>query len=214
MSLEMMNPKEIKIHPTFAALFPIKADLLRRIEANMREEGYDESQPVLLARWKGQEESVCIDGHTRLTAAVNAGIEIIPVFVRQFDDEPKALTRSILGRVNRQGSTLTDAEMFRIIRLLHNVNSEVGGGHAEFSGLSWVKNIARLLRSSSQKVEKALTVHERGAPAMVRTVEERKMSIHKAAQEIERLRRLPPPLFPDLPKWLLTSLTESIPQQA
>jgi len=214
MNVAMMNPREIKTHPMFSELFPINTELLARIEANMKEEGYDQSQPVILAKWNGQEEPVCIDGHTRLTAAVNERIGSIPVCVREFDDELAALTRSILGRVNRHGISLTDAEIFRIVRLLHNMNSEAGGGLAEFSMFDWVRNTARIIRSSTTKVEKALTVYEHGTPVLVRAVEDAKMSIQKAVQEIERLRRLPPPLFPDLPELRLISLSEPMSQRA
>ena len=80
-----MKVEEIKTHPTFESLFTINGELLAKIEQNMRDENYDDSQPIILATWQGQDESVCIDGHTRLKAAKNIGIEEIPVFVHEFD---------------------------------------------------------------------------------------------------------------------------------
>jgi hypothetical protein len=69
--MNRMNAKEIKTHETFTNLFPIKPELQEKIENDMREGTYDFSQPIILASWDGQKEPVCIDGHTRLQAAIN-----------------------------------------------------------------------------------------------------------------------------------------------
>lgn len=206
MSLLMMNPKEITTHPTFSALFPIKWDVLARIEEDMKETGYDESQPVVLAKWKGQEEPVCIDGHTRLRAALNVGIESIPVFVWLFDDELAALARSIRGQVNRRRSSLTDSEVFTIVRLLHGKKTQRHCGryeHAvtgspisdcELPEVGWVKKTARLLQTSTPKVEKALFIQTNATPSIVRAVEDGKTSIVQAYKQAQK--RSSPPLFP------------------
>ena len=69
----------------FSDLFPINADLFAKIEDDLREGTYDFSQPVILATWDGQNEPVCIDGHTRLKAAINVGIEQLPIWTHEFD---------------------------------------------------------------------------------------------------------------------------------
>jgi hypothetical protein len=92
-TLTMMNPNEIRTHETFENLFPINQDVLAKITADMKERHfhYDPSQPVVVATWAGQAESVCIDGHTRIKAAINAGIAEIPVWKHEFDTEDEAL---------------------------------------------------------------------------------------------------------------------------
>jgi hypothetical protein len=82
--------EEIGTHPTFVSLFPINGKLLTEIEQDMRNGNYDFSQPIILATWKGQKDEICIDGHTRLQAPKNLGIEEVPVFVNEFDTEQEA----------------------------------------------------------------------------------------------------------------------------
>ena len=94
--MNTINPKEIKTHPTFSELFPINSVLLKRIEQDMRDKIYDFSQPIVLAVWDGQEEPVCIDGHTRLQAALNVGLESVAVWLREdFETEEEALEHAI-----------------------------------------------------------------------------------------------------------------------
>ncbi len=84
--MKTRRPNEIKTHPTFESLFPINPALLEKIEQDMRQGTYDLSQPIILATWEGQTEPVCIDGHTRLQAAINVEIEHVPVWIHEFDD--------------------------------------------------------------------------------------------------------------------------------
>jgi hypothetical protein len=85
--MERMNTKDVETRPFFEELFPMQPKLLEKIETDMREGTYDLSQPVILATWNGQKEPVCIDGHTRLKASINAGIEELPVWTHEFDTE-------------------------------------------------------------------------------------------------------------------------------
>ncbi len=57
---------------------------------------------MILATWEGQKEPVCIDGHTRLQAAKNLGIEEVPVFVHEFDTEEEAVEKAIKLQRNRR----------------------------------------------------------------------------------------------------------------
>jgi ParB family chromosome partitioning protein len=113
-----MNPKEIKTHPTFEALFPTNPALLAKIEQDMRDGRYDVSQPIILATWDGQEEPVCIDGHTRLQAAINVEIEQVPVWLHEFATEEEALEKAIKLQSNRRN--MTDAELVTCIETLDN----------------------------------------------------------------------------------------------
>ncbi len=90
--MEIKKIEQIKTHPLFEGIFRIDEELLGRIERDMSEGRYDSSQPIILATWEGQKEPVCIDGHTRLQAAKNFGIEEVPVFTHEFDTEQESLT--------------------------------------------------------------------------------------------------------------------------
>ncbi len=84
-TLETRPIAEIKTHPTFEQLFPIRPEILAKIEEDMRTGRYDLSQPIIMASWKGQAEPVGIDGHTRLQASMNQGIDTAPVWLHEFE---------------------------------------------------------------------------------------------------------------------------------
>jgi ParB family chromosome partitioning protein len=78
---------EIKTGEPFVSLLPIRDEIYQAILSSIKEHGYDKAQPLIL--WK--ERDILIDGHTRLKAAKEAGIEYIPVIDKPCKDEEAAL---------------------------------------------------------------------------------------------------------------------------
>ena len=96
----------------FNELFSINPAVLENIEQAMTEAGYDHSQPIIV--WEG--ENVVVDGHTRLQAAREVGLEDIPVYLKNFENEDAALIYAIHNQRNRRN--LTDAEILRCIEAM------------------------------------------------------------------------------------------------
>ena len=84
---DTIDPNKINTHSEFEGLLQINKGLLKEIIADMTANGYYQSKPVVLAKWKGQDEPVLIDGHTRMQAAIAAGIERIFFVIEEFEDE-------------------------------------------------------------------------------------------------------------------------------
>ena len=84
-TLETRSVTETKTHPTIEQLFPIRPGILAKIEQDMSTGRYDLFQPIIMANWYGQADPVCIDGHTRLQASRNVGIETAPVWLHEFE---------------------------------------------------------------------------------------------------------------------------------
>jgi hypothetical protein len=186
--------EEIKTHATFESLFTINDELLAKIEQNMRDENYDESQPIILATWEGQLEPVCIDGHTRLKAANNAGIEEIPVYSYEFETEEDAFEYAIRLQSNRRN--LTDGDLIHCIQRLHEQKPRGGDRRSENAKESipqscgiengrsaGAKRTAELLNISPRKVEQALTVINHASPETREAVLKNELSINKAYQK-------------------------------
>ncbi len=194
-----MNPNGIKTHETFSSLFPINQELLAKIEADMRQQNYDYSQPVILATWNGQNEPVCIDGHTRLQGAINAGIESVPVFTHEFDDEHDALEKAICLQRNRRN--MSDAEIVTCVEALDKRRQRGGDrrsaeaksipqscGIADSRSAS-AKETAELLGISPRKVEQVRTVIDHSDPETLKAVKNNEFSVNKAYQETQRKRK-------------------------
>ncbi len=193
------NPKEIERHETFSNLFPINPELLKKIEEDMKENEYDDSQPIILATWKRQEEPVCIDGYTRLQAAIRAGIEEVPVWTHELDTEDEAVDKAILLQRNRRN--MTDAEIISCMKALDRRRGRGGDrrseeakskpqdlGNENSRSLS-AKETGEKLGVSSRKVEQARTVMDHGDEETIEAVKNGEMSINKAYGETQRKRK-------------------------
>ena len=101
---------EIKVHPSFQTLFSIDDITVSEIAENIKETGYDKSQPVHI--WK--EQQILIDGHTRLAAAKAAGMFEIPVYEHSFPDERSALLYAYSLQLNRRN--LSDADLVNAVQ--------------------------------------------------------------------------------------------------
>jgi|GEM_PF-1566384 hypothetical protein len=198
--LAAINPKDIKTNETFSSLFPVNQALLAKIESSVKENGFDPCYPVVLATWKGQKEPVCIDGHTRILAAKNIGIEAIPFFVREeFQSEQEALEHAIRLQSNRRN--LTDADILSCVALLHTPMARGGDRRSkqakskpqscgnENARSSSAEHTATLLNISTRKVEQALTVIKRGTPETREAILQNEISINRACEEIKEKRR-------------------------
>jgi hypothetical protein len=191
--------EEIKTHPTFESLFTINDELLAKIEQNIRDENYDESQPIILATWEGQEEPVCIDGHTRLKAATNVGIKEVPVYSYEFESEEDAFEYAIRLQSNRRN--LSDGDLIHCIERLHECRPQGGDRKSEDAkstpqscgkqnGRSaGAKRTADLLNMSPRKVEQALTIINHGSHETKAAVLKNEMSINKAYQRTQKERK-------------------------
>jgi hypothetical protein len=192
--------EEIKAHSLFEGLFTINDKLLSKIEQNMRDENYDDSQPIILATWEGQDDPVCIDGHTRLKAATKAGIEEVPFYSYEFETEEDAFEYAIRLQSNRRN--LTDGDLIHCIERLHREMPRGGDRRSEQAKESTpqgcgtengrsagAKRTADLLNISARKVEQALTVIAHGSTETKQAVVENEMSINRAYGKTQKERQ-------------------------
>jgi len=188
-----MNPKEIKTHPFFKDLFPIKPELLNNIEKDMKDCQYDESQPIILGTWEGQDEPVCIDGHTRLQAAKNAGITEVPVYEYDYTSEEAAIEHAIGLQCHRRN--LTDGELLRLMQVTDKRNvsqREANGQFAAAPSCAPGKSseaTAELLGISARKVEQMRTILDHGDAEMVEAVKNNETSVNKGYKETQKRRK-------------------------
>ncbi len=193
-----MKVEEIKTHTSFEGIFTINEELLGRIEQDMSEGRYDFSQPIILATWEGQKEPVCIDGHTRLQAAKDAGIKEVPVFTHEFETEEEATEKAIKLQRNRRN--MTDAEITACIQTLdkkkprggdrrsEEAKSKASGDAIEKSGSKSAAQTADILGISTSKVEKTRSVLNNGDPETIEAMKNGDMSINKACQKTRKER--------------------------
>ena len=191
--------EEIQTHPLFEGLFTINDELLAKIEQNMRDDNYDESQPIILATWEGQEEGVCIDGHTRLKAATNVGINEVSVYSYEFETQEDAFEYAIRLQSNRRN--LSDGDLIHCIERLHQGRARGGDRRSGEEKLmpqscgkqngrsAAAKQTADLLNISTRKVEQVLTIIKHGRPEVKAAVLKNEISINGAYQKTQKDRK-------------------------
>jgi ParB family transcriptional regulator, chromosome partitioning protein len=197
--MDTRKVSEISTHGTFEQLFPIRDELLEKIEQDMREGSYDLSQPVILATWNGQKEPVCIDGHTRLKAANNAGIEELPVWTHEFDTEEEAINKAIMLQQNRRN--MSDADILACVAVLDSrrmrggdrrseeARSKASSDANENPPAKSAAKTAEFLGISTTKVEHSRTLLDHGDPETIDDVKNGKKSLNKATKEIREKRK-------------------------
>ena len=163
----MKRVSEIQTDPRLFGMFAINPEILASIVTSMRETGYDRSQPLVL--WKGK--GVVVDGHTRLQAAIEAGLPEIPVEEKEF----AALEDAKLYAYRRQAErrNLTPAEILAAAAELQHKDSRDGSGRAS-------ELLAKTLGVSPSTVKHAQTVAHEAPPEIIDEVNKNRMTIDKA----------------------------------
>jgi len=183
----------IKTAEPFTTVFPINDSLLDTIVEDMKQRGFDASQPLLM--WK--EKEVVLDGHTRLKAAEKAGVQQVPVYEKSFESESEALEYVIHLQKDRRN--LTDSELYACIMELDKRYEHGGDRHSdrfkssfellkEKQGSSREKT-AQVVGTSPAKVQKARTIQDHGDKETKEALSSGEMSINRAYNETQKQRK-------------------------
>ncbi|MFA7184721.1 MAG: ParB N-terminal domain-containing protein [Victivallales bacterium] len=172
---------DIKTASPFRDLFPVRKRVLDDIMWDMRKNGYDNSQPLVL--WKDH-GNVIIDGHTRLSAAKKANIYQIPALFKAFSDEEAALKYAISCQRNRRN--LSDSELVACVVELDkrrdkntNLKQNCTEAPCGASGKS-AKETAELLGINHRKVERIRTVMDNADDKIKEMVKTGRMTVNSA----------------------------------
>jgi ParB family chromosome partitioning protein len=105
---------DIVIDPEISKIFKVHDKILDEIRQKISESGYDKSQPVVI--WKGK--NILLDGHTRLAAAKQLGLEEIPAAEMEFAGRQEALLYTFERQAVRRN--LTSAEILSAAQMIGN----------------------------------------------------------------------------------------------
>jgi ParB family chromosome partitioning protein len=197
--MDSMKPTEIRTQEPFVNLFPIKPEVLRKIEDHMRVNQFLVSHPLDLATWEGQKDAVCIDGHTRLQAAINAELDKVFVITHELGSEDEALALAIHLQKNRRN--MTDVEIVKCVEVVDarkqrggDRKSEVAKSKPQRCGIeesrsASAKHTGDIVGVSARKVEQIRTIKDHGGEDIVESVKKGAMSINRAYQATQKRRR-------------------------
>ncbi len=102
----MMALDQLSMDKEFQEMFEQEADKVIRIAQNMTENGYDNSQPIIITP-----DKIIIDGHSRYLACKQAGIKMVPVVIKEFESKEAAKDYERHLQLDRRN--LSDADIYR-----------------------------------------------------------------------------------------------------
>lgn len=193
-----MHISKLVTRPPFSTLFPIDPRVLAAIKEDMETNGYDLSKPIDI--WTG--DNVVLDGHTRLQAATQAGVQDVPTHVHTFDDEDAALEYTIHNQRDRRN--MTDADIIRCVMALDRRKMERGGGDRRSAGsivskaptgafdnqsAKSAEATARIIGASPRTVERTRTVLDHADDPTRQAVLDGQKSINQAYNETQERRK-------------------------
>ena len=187
----------------FKDLFPVREKVLSEIIADMEANGFDAAHPIVV--WN----MVVVDGHTRLRAAIAAGLKNVVIASCDFADENEALEYAINAQRHRRN--LTDAELLKCLRELDQ-RRHVGRpkkGVATLYGRSSTA-VAKLLGISRSKVEKLRAINDYASDEIKEAFRQGKYTINGAYQATMEPRRRRPRCLPDVDAELLHGIIAEI----
>lgn len=184
---------ELKAHPLVKDFYPIDPDVLSGITMAMKERGYDPRFPIQVCM-EGDNKYLVWDGLTRMKAAIEAGIRLVPIMVSTFDSGDD-LMEAVISTQNRRRNRTVQVLLVSVEKLIDIAKAKAlsnqgrrndlvtSGQHCpevETGGAN--EYIAKMIGMSATTVKSVRKVS--GNPEYRTKVLAGEMSVHKAYQEI------------------------------
>jgi protein gp37/ParB-like chromosome segregation protein Spo0J len=148
-----MNPKRLKTREPFSKIFPINPETLAQITQSMESaRRFDPAFPIIT--WQG----FVIDGHTRLKAALAAGIDDVVVLEHEFESDHQALTYSFKTQAHRRN--ISQAEILTAVQFCDRLKPRGGNHRSNGNSISKAPRGAFEIKSASETAS-ALGLSER-----------------------------------------------------
>ena len=184
--VKIMRISDIIIDPEISKIFKIDLRIKDEVRDSIIKNGYDKSQPIII--WKDQ--FILTDGHTRLCAAKEAGLDEIIVTEKKFINREAAILYAIDRQVMRRN--LTSSEILRAVEIFPNYSNKWGEGNRH-------KELAKRLGVSEATIFQVKDIIKNSTEEDKKAVVDGKMSIYSAseknrikrAKEQGRLQQLP-----------------------
>jgi len=167
---------DIKIDPEIAGIFVISDKVLKKVQDQIEEFGFNEEEPAVI--WKGK--NILVDGRTRYTASKNLHLEKIPVFEKEFANKEEAILYTIKRQIIRRN--LTGAEILTAVQTIKGRKDYDGTGRA-------AEILAEELGVSAATVYQAMAVLKEASPEDVKAVKKGQKSIKKVYKETKERQR-------------------------
>lgn len=185
--IKMLSVEQIQLDPKgeFQKLFPINESDLENIIESMKKKGFLKHQHLLVATIIEEDATILVDGHTRLKAAREAGIEEVPVYEITAETRKEAKIACYEMQLFRRN--LSDGQKLMAIEamdVLKNPGRKSSDGSGEPAGKS-AERLGKQLDMSTRQVEKGRAILASGDEETIENVKNDKMSFSAGYDKIK-----------------------------
>ena len=152
----------------YKAVFKQEDDKVQRIAEDMKANGFDKSQPIIL-----DENYAILDGNSRYMACQLAGITKVPAIIKKFESKKEALLYALGLQMNRRN--IADESI-----LIDTYNKLAAMKDEEGNKLFTDVEIAEKLRVSPRQISKAKEVDLKATDEIKAALRAGEISLHKA----------------------------------
>ena len=152
----------------YKAVFKQEEDKVQRIAEDMKANGFDKSQPIIL-----DENYAILDANSRYMACQIAGITKVPVIIKKFESKKEALLYALGLQMNRRN--IADESI-----LIDTYNKLAAMKDEEGNKLFTDVEIAEKLRVSPRQISKAKEVDLKATDEVKAALRAGEISLHKA----------------------------------
>jgi ParB family chromosome partitioning protein len=157
---------DIVIDSEISKIFKIQDRTQNGIAQKIKESGFDNSQPLVLFKGK----NILLDGHTRLAAAKEAGLEEVPAYEMEFENRDAAVLYTLERQTLRRN--LTGAEILTAAGIFPKERAKNGEGQA-------LNEMAKRLGISPATLYQATAILREAPEEVIEAVKKGDISVKK-----------------------------------
>ncbi len=166
-------------NPKYQGLYKQEPEKVEELCRNMKEHGFDRTQPIIILK-----NGTVIDGHSRLEAAIKAGLKEVYVIVKEgVETETDVLLYEEHLQLSRRN--LSEAEKLihleNLLKLKKQAQSE-GKDISEFND----EALAKKLDVSPRQIQKMREVESKATPQQLDAIRSGETSLNKVHTEIKK----------------------------
>ena len=176
--VKMMKVSDLKIDPEYKALYAQEEDKVHNIAKNMKAHGYDKSQPIII-----QADGTVVDGHSRLMAAIEAGLTEVAVIIKEFKSRTDVLL--YMEHIQLDRRNLNEAEKLVHFEKFQSLKAQAkaeGNDVSEFSD----ESIAKQLNVSPRQVQKVKEIEKKATPEQLESIRKGETTLNQVHKEIKQ----------------------------
>ena len=176
--IQMVAISNLKFDKDFKELFAQEPEKVERIAHDMKEHGFDKSQPIIATK-----DGSILDGNSRYMAAKQIGIKYVPVVYKDFTDKNEALKYELHLQLDRRN--LSDAEVFAMFKKLEEMKQSAKSEGKSTEDFTDAK-LAERLKKSERQVQKMRELSKKADEQTLNKVSSGEITINQAYSEVKK----------------------------